>query len=262
MDSSPTSSAPPSDIAAEAEALSLPTTAVVTDLTEAGRLLAVATDRVKAAEAELDAAKSERKRLAHDVLPALFDSANADRIGLPDAGLDVVIRPYYHANIGGDMDPEQKERAFDHVEELGGGDLIATVVEIKLGRGQLKSAEEIRSALLSAPILSRQDVGTLSRAVMENKLSNHQRAILLQILDSCVHVPDGGLVRLSRGIPWATLTSFLREWFDRRDAALEECAEGQSPAAPFDKVPNLDLLGATIGRVAKIEVRPKRKTRR
>lgn len=206
---------------------SVPSTDQVRSIAEGATLLVAATNRVKELEAALDAAKAERKRLAHDVLPPLFDEAGTDRIGLPDDDLDLVIRPYYHASIGGDMPPDQQEAAFDHVEDLGGGNLLSTVIEIKLNRNQLEEARN-----------------------------------LLERLRGMNDLPEGVIFRLTRGIPWATLTSFLREFFERRDDVLQSIGEGEEPPAPYDKTPNLELLGATVGRVAKIEKRPRRKGRR
>jgi hypothetical protein len=43
--------------------------------------------------------KKEREELARRQLPDMFESLGTDKVGVPDANVDVVIQPYVHANI-------------------------------------------------------------------------------------------------------------------------------------------------------------------
>lgn len=169
-------------------------------------LIAVNT-RITILKDQLEYAENERKQLAHYLLPDAFDSIGTDRIGVPGANVDIIVVPYYHANIlTGDTDPDPTP-AFDHLEYLGGGDILKTTVSITFGRGDLRIARDL-----------------IAHITNWNGWPSKDRPITLR-----------------RGTPWNTLTAWLREY-------LTDTSDGRP-------LPNLPLLGATVGRVCKIVAR-------
>lgn len=180
-------------------------------------------------EAELEAAKEKKNLLAHKELPDLFAQMGLDRFGLPDVGefgADVILSPYYKASIPADWPENQKKVAFDHLEEIGGGDLIKVEVKFLLGKGESELARRIADLVESF--------------AAENEVS----------------VPPAAI---SQGVPWNSLTSFVKErhgkeqgeeFLGRVLAAMEEGAE---PPVSMDK----DKLNATIGQVVKVKERKK-----
>jgi hypothetical protein len=96
----------------------------------------------------------KRKRvqeLTFRELPDLFQDARITRLDLePEGnlpGYGVELHPYYKANIAADWEPEKQQRAFDHLEEKGAGDLIKTVITVELGRGTRGTADKIEKFL-------------------------------------------------------------------------------------------------------------------
>ena len=74
-----------------------------------------------------------------------------DHLGLqPEGnlpGYTAELRPYYHANISGDWEPEKKEAAFDCLAKHHAEDLVKTKITVLLGRGDRKAAKKVESAL-------------------------------------------------------------------------------------------------------------------
>ena len=133
---------------------------------------------------DLPALKKEREELARRTLPSLFEQIGTDRIGVPDQDVDVVIEPYYHANIKSDWPDEQREAAFDHLEQdLELGSIVSCTVTMTFRRGERELAKECEELLRSS------------------KFAN-------------THLP---VVRME--VPWNTLTASLKEVAQRGDSS-------------------------------------------
>lgn len=155
-------------------------------------------------EAALEAKKKERLELQRRTIPDFFDRVlKTDRIGLPESNVDVTVVPYYHANIAADWEEERRTKAFDYLEKSGHGDLISGVMEIKFRRGELKEIRQLMDFIRNSPFGN-------------------------------TYTPT-----TSMGIPWNTLTAFVREQMEN------------------SKPLNLEVLGATVARQAKIVKRKK-----
>lgn len=144
------------------------------------QLLAVRQDQKREAEARLKELNKEIWELEMRTIPDLAAEIGVDTVGLPEIGVDIRIRPYYKANIAAEWPEEQRERAFEYLEEIGVGDIIKTEVRFQLGRDSL---EEL-SALLRA---ARQVPG----------------------------LPDP---TVGKQVPWNTLTSTVRELVEKGEA--------------------------------------------
>ena len=82
----------------------------------AGRKLAleyaVLEKAIKDAEANIEKWKKRRLELTRKEIPEFFDNViKTDKLGLPEAGVDVVVGPYYHANIQADWDADRSRQA-------------------------------------------------------------------------------------------------------------------------------------------------------
>lgn len=156
--------------------------------------------RISDLEDRLYHAKQDMQHLQHEQLPDLMDIAGIDRIGLPAAdnfpACDVVLNPYFHANISTKWSPERQATAFDALTESGNGDLIKCQIHISLPRGERELAAKILATLQNYYGISAE-------------------------LKEFVHN--------------ATLTAWLREQWE---------AHRPTPA--------LDLIGATVGRIARL----------
>jgi hypothetical protein len=128
-------------------------------------------------ESQLKTLEKEHKKLSRHTLPDLFDEVNLDRIGVPDALADVVVESKYFANIPADWSDEQREAAFNLVEEYGGGDLVQTTVSIAFSKGEKRLAEELQRRLQGLNWL------------------------------------EGRPVSLKQYIHWGTMSSWLREMY-------------------------------------------------
>lgn len=161
-------------------------------------------DEIEAAEARLAELKAEKMELQHRIIPDFFGQIHIDNLGLPEASVDVVIKPFYKANIAADWEPDRRKAAFDWLEANGAGSLVATTVSWSFQRGELHLAQQL------VDLVRREFGGANSHPVT-----------------------------LAMGVPWGTLTAYVKE---RTEA-------GQ--ALP------LEVLGATVGQAAKIVKRRK-----
>lgn len=91
--------------------------------------------------------KERRLELQMRELPAVLGEIGIDRIGLPDQGVDVVVAPYYHANIAADWEEQRKEQAFSWLEQAGHGDVVRAVVSVSFSRGELPMARELEELI-------------------------------------------------------------------------------------------------------------------
>jgi hypothetical protein len=210
---------PPPDLGLFAEdavnITSMPTDDEARSIGDLARELLFVEGEFSRTEAHLDAIRDRRKVLRHIALPDAFDRVGTDRLGVPDSDppLDIVVVPYYHASIPTDEESPNPEPAFDHLEELGAGDLLRTTVAVSFGRGGVEAARDLLDYI------------------------------------SRWNSPEQYTTSLRRGVPWNSLTKWLREYMED----IANPSEGDK-ALPS---PDLALLNATVGRVAKIQ---KRKT--
>lgn len=177
-----------------------------------------ATARLERAEALVDAIKARKNLLEMRLLPTMFDTVMTDSIGLPEAGVDIVVQPFVQASIPVDWEEDRRVRAFGILEKLGGGDLVQATVEVRLPKEELKLAQ---------------------------LLQNHLTEFLKKAYEKREALPPA--VKLVQAVHWGTLTSWLKEYLTQREEAM---AEGIP-------VPVVDFkdIGATIGRICKIKKR-------
>lgn len=191
--------------------------------------MAAADADVSRLERELEAAKEKKNILAHKELPDIFAEMGIDRFGLPDVGefgADVVLSPYFKASIPAEWPEDRKKVAFDHLEELGGGDLIKVEVKFLLGKGESELARQLVDAV--------------------GQWAEHAE----------VSVPEPSI---GQGVPWNSLTSFVKERHGKEKseeflALVQKAAEEEAPA-PVSM--NTEKLNATIGMVVKVKERKK-----
>lgn len=149
---------------------------------------------VVAAEVVLKNAKDNLFELEHVELPDLFDKVGVDHVGVSDDSgkYDAILKPYYRANISADWPDDQRSEAFKWLDDNGHGDLIRSVITIELGRGDVKLAKAVGNYLDKRGIPYQQRLG----------------------------------------VPWQTLTAFLKEQIE-----------------DVGTIPPLDILGATVGKI-------------
>lgn len=218
------------ELAAEAADLSAaPTDEQMAKLREKCVEMSEADQEVARLERELEAAKEKKNSLAHKELPDLFTQMGIDRFGLPDVGefgADVILSPYFKASIPADWPDDRKKVAFDHLEEIGGGDLIKVEVKFLLGRGESELARKIADTIAKWSEIKGYDVPAPS---------------------------------IGQGVPWNSLTSFVKErhGYEKSESfglAVIQCAEqGETPPVQM----NTEKLNATVGMVVKVKERKK-----
>jgi len=169
----------PSDITAEIDSMfdpsQIPEDENIRRLSRRCSRLAVLDGEIEELEARLETLTRERNELARHELPDLFEKCLIDRIGVPGENVDVVVEAMYHANIKADWPEEQRERGFEALERMGGGDLIRVTLEIQFGKGELELARTV-----------------LERLSQWNEFGNRP-------------------ARMNRNVPWNTLTAYVRE---------------------------------------------------
>lgn len=218
------------ELAAEAADLSAaPTDEQMAVLREKCVEMVEADKEVARLERELEEAKEKKNYLAHKELPDIFGRMGLDRFGMPDVGefgADIVMSPYFKASIPAEWPDEQKKIAFDHLEEIGGGDLIKVEVKFLLGKGESELARRL------------------------------DRAVALWALWSEESVPPASI---SQGVPWNSLTSFVKERHSYEQteqfglAVVQSAENGDEPPVQMD----VTKLNATIGMVVKVKERKK-----
>jgi hypothetical protein len=91
--------------------------------------------RKKQLDADLKAVNVELWDLRHKHLVDLMNEIGTDHIGVPDANADVVLLPYYKANIAAEWTDEAKAAAYAHLEELGLGDILKNTITVVFPKG-------------------------------------------------------------------------------------------------------------------------------
>ena len=115
---------------------------------EMAKKFAVLDATIRAMKERLGVLTKQRTEMARKVLPDFFDNTlHTDRLGVPEAGVDVVIEPFYHANIRTDWPEDQRQRGFSYLEQSGDGDVISVVLTVEFGRRELALARELEQMI-------------------------------------------------------------------------------------------------------------------
>lgn len=191
--------------------------------------MAEADAEVARLERELESAKEKKNTLAHKEIPDLFAQMGIDRFGLPDVGefgADIILSPYFKASIPADWPDDKKKEAFDHLEEIGGGDLIKVEVKFLLGKGESELARRIAEWV-----------------------SERAEASGLRVAEPSI----------GQGVPWNSLTSFVKERYgrERSDEFIAAVQQSEEEGIPVPVSMDVTKLNATIGQVVKVKERKK-----
>lgn len=190
----------PSHILAAAAA-AVPSAENLEKLRVAALELANITARIENLSDDLKKAQEREAELKRTILPDLFAQAGTDKIGLPEAGVDINVKNYYKASISAEWPVEKQSEAFAWLESEGHGGLIRVTVSVSFGKGEIEKAKQLQELIRQSPI------------------GNTHPA------------------EIKMGVPWQTLTSFVREQYE----AGEELP--------------LETLGAVAGRIAEVKKR-------
>lgn len=186
-----------------------------TRLTKMGQELWSVDARIVELEHELEQKKQRRVELVQKELPEFMTQIGQDKVGLAEFGVDLVLEPYYHANIKAEWPDEQRQEAFDWLENNGHGDLIKCQVEFLFPRYLMDLAkwfvEAVSKIKIPATFVKKKGKGTPVPAIPEPTLK--------------------------QTVPWNTLTAFVKEQVEKGE---------QLP---------LETLGATVGQIVKIKQR-------
>jgi hypothetical protein len=100
---------------------------------------------VKNIEVELKEAKEKFRQLQEYDLPAAMGQAGVEKLTLPN-GPEIKVETFYSASIS----EENKEQAFNWLDETGNGDIIKNVVGVDFKRGQDELARGAEKVLKDA----------------------------------------------------------------------------------------------------------------
>lgn len=104
----------------------------------------------------ITAANKEIQELTFKELPDSFQQLGILNLGLDAAGnlpaYDAEVKPFFHANIAADWLPDERDRGFNKLTEMGAEDLIKTVITIQLGRGEVTLARKVMTGLEKAKV--------------------------------------------------------------------------------------------------------------
>ena len=154
-----------------------PTEDQAQELTRLGQALANTDRAIGALETQLKELKTRRWDLVTKDIPRYMRDVGQDRIGLPDWNVDVVLVPYFKANIAADWPEEKRQAAFDALEAMGHGGVIRVELTYSFGRDRIEDARALRDF------------------VAEQWPPEKE-------------IPEPSV---SMGVPWQTLTALLRE---------------------------------------------------
>lgn len=131
-------------------------------------------------------------------LPDMFVEAGVDSVGLPAEG----NLPAYDAALKpyyhANIPVDQQDAAFAWLDKAGHGDMVRYVITVSLGKGEDATAKKVMAGLDKA----------------------------------------GVSYETKRGVPWNTLTAFVREQVEK-----------------YKTTPPLALLGATVGQIVQLKPR-------
>lgn len=128
-------------------------------------------------ETKLSNLTKQRYKLKNQELPDAMRELGLDILGVPQAGVNVVLSTYCKASIPKSWDEERKQDAFNHLESMGGGDLVKLDLTVKAGRGSLESMRQ---------------------------LNDRVRQLVAEY-----NIP--GVVTLEPSVQWNSLTSFVKQ---------------------------------------------------
>lgn len=185
--------------------------------------------RIEKGEALLAELRARRETVARRELVDAMDAIGQDHIGLAEFDVDIKTEDYVFASIPNpesEKDPEAAARkaelragAFAWLVENEHEGLIKTVVTVELPRGAYEDALRIKRIIDELPALDPETGEPVGNGG-----------------------PTGYCARVQESVHWGTLTSFVKEQIKRPEVTLP-----------------LEMLGATVGRVAKIVKRKKGK---
>jgi hypothetical protein len=167
---------------AVAAATALPTDASNAKLRDAATEYATKQLRVEKLQKETSDLNKEIYQLRSKTIPDLMVELKTDNFGLPDFGFDLIKEDTTKANIVASWPEEQREASFTYLEQLGAGDLIKTFVEIQFGKGELEIARAV--------------VEAVQKVLKKHKLVGRD-------------------VVESKGVPWNTLTAYVKEQLEK-----------------------------------------------
>ena len=108
-------------------------------------------ERVATLEREINA-------MRHRQLPDMMTAVGVDRVGLPAENnlppCDLVVRPFYKANIEAGWEPERRARGFRLLEDRGYEDNIKTRFTVDFPGSEREKARELRSVLQQMQVQS------------------------------------------------------------------------------------------------------------
>lgn len=140
---------------------------------------------VERLEEDLKAAKVRKYELeTRDLVDLMTD------IGLTVTGVDdvqITVEKKCHANIGSEWDDERKLKAFEHLRQIGGEDLIKNTLSVSAGRGSYEAM--------------RQMVNRIRQMLAEYELEAE--------------------VSLKPSVAWNTLTSFVKSVVDAGEKPVD-----------------------------------------
>jgi hypothetical protein len=149
-----------------------------------------------------------RNKIIKKELPDMMSELGIPKLELEASGNDpayeVRSMPYYHANIKAEWDEAKRAKAFQLLADKGAPDMLKTIISVELGRGTSALVKKISSAL---------------------------RKLKVEF-------------SVSRGVPYSTLTAWLRELYENNDTLTAEEKE---------------ILGASVGTV--VSIKPKKEKR-
>lgn len=121
----------------------------------------------------LSETKQKIRKLQDVTIPEMMNDAGVDLVGVKDKGVDVRLDMYCKAAIPKGWSPEKKTKAFDHLRELGGEDLIKTEISVKSGRGNAESMRRMYERIQQMAAEYEIDVSTgIDDGVQWNSLSS------------------------------------------------------------------------------------------
>lgn len=138
-------------------------------------------------EEDIKLRKIELYEMQTKTLPDMMLEIGTDVIGVPEAGVNIVLEKKCHASISKEWEPDRRAAAYDHLREIGGGDLIKNELVVSAGRGSDEKMRQIASRV------------TQMLAEVELEAS----------------------VNIDSNVQWNTLTSFVKSTLEAGDVPVD-----------------------------------------
>lgn len=84
-----------------------------------------------------------RRKLAHAILPPLFERLHAERMGIPGTKGEVVLDTRITAHIPLSWDEDVRDAGFAELDRLGGESLVSVKVIVKFKSGEYEQAADL-----------------------------------------------------------------------------------------------------------------------